>query len=145
MSSMQCRGGGGCSSGAIVRRSSTPHTPQRYRTLMRRISPLGGGGGSELVMLRNMPRPIFQMNHTRARPIATQTMVPNMIGCELEAFDDEGVGQTAAFAHRLQAVAAACSFEFVEQRAREARTRCAKRMTQGDCSTVDVDLLHVGV
>ena len=45
--------------------------------LMRRISPLGGGGGSELVMLRNMPRPTFQMNHTSASPIATQTNVPN--------------------------------------------------------------------
>jgi hypothetical protein len=44
---------------------------------MRRISPLGGGGGNELVMLRNMPRPTFQMNHTKARPIPTQTMVPN--------------------------------------------------------------------
>ena len=74
---MQCRGGGGFSSGASVSLSSTPQTLQRYRTLMRRISPLGGGGGSELVMLRNMPSPTFQMNHTSASPIATQTNVPN--------------------------------------------------------------------
>jgi hypothetical protein len=46
---------------------------------MRRISPAGGGGGSELVMLRNMPSPTFQMNHTSANPIATQTTVSNMM------------------------------------------------------------------
>jgi hypothetical protein len=28
-------------------------------------------------MLRSMPRPTFQMNHTRARPTPTQMMVPN--------------------------------------------------------------------
>jgi len=46
---------------------------------MRRISPLGGGGGNELVMLRNMPKPTFQMNHTNERPMATQTIVPNVL------------------------------------------------------------------
>jgi hypothetical protein len=47
--------------------------------LTRRISPLGGGGGSGLVMLRNMPIPIFQMNQNIARPAPTQMIVSNMI------------------------------------------------------------------
>jgi len=47
--------------------------------LIRRISPEGGGGGSELVMLRNMPSPTFQMNTRSSNPIVTQTIVPNIV------------------------------------------------------------------
>jgi hypothetical protein len=46
---------------------------------MRRISPVGGGGGNDVVMLRSMPNPVFQMNRTKNSPIATQTIVPNTV------------------------------------------------------------------
>ena len=45
MSSRQCRGGGGSSSGAIVNLSSTPQTSHRYLRFTLRSSPLGGGSG----------------------------------------------------------------------------------------------------
>jgi hypothetical protein len=77
MSSRQCRGGGGSSSGAIVNLSSTPHTPHRYRTFTLRISPAGGGGGSGRVMARNMPIPVFHRNTMRTSPMPTQTTVEN--------------------------------------------------------------------
>ena len=51
--------GGGSSSGAIVNRSSTPQTSQRYRTFTLRISPGGGGGGSGWVSDRSMAMPVF--------------------------------------------------------------------------------------
>ncbi len=88
---------------------------------MRRISPVGGGAGSVLVILRNIPRPTFQIRRSSTRPNPTQTIVPNT-GCwrDLEAFDDERVGQATTHTHRLQTVATTGALEFVEQRAGEA-------------------------
>src|ERR1700716_3854163 len=62
-----------------------------------------------------------------------------------EALDDGGVGHAAAFAHGLQAPAAAGALELVEQGGHELGPRAAERMTRGDGSAVDVDLAHVGV
>ncbi len=75
MSSKQCLGGGGSSSGAITMRSSVPHTLQRYRTLILRISPDGGGGGIDEVIDRSMPNPIFQVKRMMTRPMPTHTNV----------------------------------------------------------------------
>jgi hypothetical protein len=46
---------------------------------MRRISPLGGGGGNELVMLRSMPSPVRQMITSNTSPTAIQITVPNTV------------------------------------------------------------------
>jgi hypothetical protein len=59
-------------------RNSTPHTPQRYRTLILRISPAGGGAGNGEVMLRNMPMPVRQIIISMSTPTRNQTTVPNM-------------------------------------------------------------------
>ena len=61
----------GSSSGAIVKRSSTPQTSQRYRTFTLRISPAGGGGGSGRVSERSIAMPVFHTTipmRTPARP-----------------------------------------------------------------------------
>src|SRR6476659_6549528 len=62
-----------------------------------------------------------------------------------EPFDDGGVGETAALAHRLQAVAAAGALELVEQRGHETRTGAAERVAERDRAAVHVHTLHVGV
>ena len=75
MSSRQCFGGGGSSSGAINIFSSTPQTSQRYRTLMRRISPVGGGAGNDRVTDRSIPIPDFQTTNASRTPNATHRTV----------------------------------------------------------------------
>ncbi len=114
MSSRQCFGGGGSSSGAITIRSSTPQTPQRYRTLILRISPEGGGGGSEVVMERNMPIPTFQINKNSTTPPKNQMMVENA-GIYLEALNDGGIGHAATFAHGLQTKASTSALKFIQE------------------------------
>ena len=79
MSSKQWRGGGGSSSGAMVIRSSVPHTLQRYRTLMRRISPDGGGGGNVDVIDLSMPKPNFHTNRIMMSPPINQ-MTADKVG-----------------------------------------------------------------
>src|SRR5690606_8962312 len=75
MSSRQCFGGGGSSSGAIISFSSTPHTLHRYLTFTRRISPEGGGsGGGEGIDLSSA-MPGFHSTTAITRPAATQTTV----------------------------------------------------------------------
>jgi hypothetical protein len=75
MSSKQCRGGGGSSSGARVNLISKPQTVHRYFTLILRISPAGGGSGMGVVMLRSMPKPLFHRTIPIKRPRATQMIV----------------------------------------------------------------------
>ncbi len=77
MSSRQCFGGGGSSSGAITMRSSTPHTLHRYRTLILRNSPDGGGGGMLDVIDLSIPNPNFHVMRKMSRPTVTHTMVPH--------------------------------------------------------------------
>ena len=77
ISSRQCFGGGGSSSGAITMRNSTPHTLQRYRTLILRISPDGGGGGMLVVIDFNMPKPNFHVTRKINTPTAHHTKVPH--------------------------------------------------------------------
>jgi len=45
--------------------------------LILRISPAGGGGGSDVVIERNIPMPTFQMNRNSTTPPANQMMVEN--------------------------------------------------------------------
>ena len=75
MSSRQCRGGGGSSSGANIILSSSPQTLQRYLTLILRISPGGGGAGIGVVMLRNMPIPVFHRTYAKTNAQPTQMTV----------------------------------------------------------------------
>src|SRR5438270_2267684 len=62
-----------------------------------------------------------------------------------ETLDDGGVGHAAAFAHGLEAVAAAGALELVEQRGHELGARAAQRVTEGDGAAIHVDLVHVGM
>lgn len=75
MSSRQCRGGGGSSSGAIVNLSSTPQTSQRYLRFTLRSSPVGGGSGGSEVMLRNIMIPVFHRTYPMRMPHPTQMIV----------------------------------------------------------------------
>ena len=68
MSSRQCLGGGGSSSGAIVNLSSTPQTLHRYLTFTLRISPAGGGGGSGRVRAAEHADPDFPQDHGHQQP-----------------------------------------------------------------------------
>ena len=61
-----------------------------------------------------------------------------------DPLDDRGVGQAAALAHRLQAVAAAGALELVEQRRHQLRARRAERVAERDRAAVDVGLGEVG-
>ncbi len=62
-----------------------------------------------------------------------------------EAFDDGDIGLAATLTHRLQSVATTGSLEFVQQRGHETSPGGSEWMPKGDCSTVDIDLRHVGV
>jgi hypothetical protein len=42
-----------------------------------RISPAGGGGGNELVILRNSAMPVFQIKSKSTTPTPTQMTVEN--------------------------------------------------------------------
>src|SRR4051812_47910718 len=55
---------------------------------------------------------------------------------ELQTLDDRHVGLTAAFAHRLQAIAAAGALELVQQRRHQAGAGGSERMAEGDGATV---------
>jgi hypothetical protein len=67
---------------------------------MRRSSPLGGGGGSELVMLRSIPSPIFQMNQNIAKPTASQMMVSNIGAQTADRWFDSRIGSDATLNQR---------------------------------------------
>ena len=60
-------------------RNSTPHTVQRYRTLIRRMTPVGGGGGGAVDAPRNIANPHFQVNQKMATPPRIHRMRPSMI------------------------------------------------------------------
>jgi hypothetical protein len=75
MSSRQCRGGGGSSSGASVSLISKPHTLHRYLTLTLRSSPAGGGGAIGVVKLRSRPMPLFHRTKASASPATSQMRV----------------------------------------------------------------------
>src|SRR4029079_7431150 len=75
MSSRQCRGGGGSSSGASVSLISRPQTLQRYLTLTLRSSPGGGGGAIGVVKLLSRPMPLFHRITASARPAISQMIV----------------------------------------------------------------------
>src|ERR1043165_10032877 len=75
MSSRQCLGGGGSSSGASVSLISRPHTLQRYLTLTLRSSPGGGGGGIGVVKLRSRPTPLFHRTVAITREPSTHKLV----------------------------------------------------------------------
>ena len=97
MSSRQCRGGGGSSSGASVSLISSPHTLHRYLTLTLRSSPAGGGAGIGVMKLLSRPIPLFhrikprrqtgQHPHDRRQrrhhPQATREVRPGLGGARI--------------------------------------------------------------
>src|SRR4029077_19187927 len=163
MSSMQWRGGSGTSSVASVILICAPHTEQRYFRLTLRISPSGGGGGSGGPRPRSNPTPTLISTPAISSATTKPTKAPMALQANdrpgqrepaqrepadrrsAQALDDGGVRQAAAFAHRLQAVAAARALELVDERRHETGARAAQWMPEGDGPPVDIDLLHVRV
>src|SRR5438270_7799956 len=92
-----------------------------------------------------MPPAAPPTSTSRSTPSATRqpTRTPPW-SSTAEPFDDGDVGLAAAFAHGLQAVAAAGALELVEQGCHQADAGGAQRVAQGDGATVDVDLGEVG-
>jgi hypothetical protein len=80
ISSWQCRGAGGSCSGDSTVRISKPQIEHRYRSVMRRISPSGGGPGNGVPMARSMPTP--NLSVTNAKPVAAtiRTNMLNLMG-----------------------------------------------------------------
>src|SRR3954451_17062975 len=75
MSSRQCLGGGGSSSGASVSLISSPQRLQRYLTFTLRSSPAGGGVVTGALKLFSRPTPLFHRTNPIPTPNATQMMV----------------------------------------------------------------------
>lgn len=84
MSSKQCFGGGGSSSGAIVNFNSTPQTSQRNLMFTFRISPGGGGAGVAIVTARNMVIPTRHKAYIRNTPNAYQITEPKVTAVMLD-------------------------------------------------------------
>ena len=78
MSSKQCFGGGGSSSGAMVNFNSTPQTSQRNLMFTFRISPGGGGSGVAIVTARNMVIPTRHKKYISNTPKAVQITEPKV-------------------------------------------------------------------
>src|SRR6186997_700603 len=76
MSSKQCFGGGGSSSGANVNLSSTPQTSHRYLTFTLRSSPGSGGSTGGRDNARSIPIPVFQITTAINRPASTHSTLP---------------------------------------------------------------------
>ena len=93
MSSKQCFGGGGSSSGAIVSFNSTPQTSQRNLMFTFRISPGGGGAGVAIVTARNIVMPTRHSTYISTTPKANHTTEPNvtaiMLGAPLRSYPQE--------------------------------------------------------
>ena len=92
MSSKQCFGGGGSSSGAIVSFSSTPQTSQRNLMFTFRISPGGGGSGVAIVTARNMVMPTRHKAYISTTPKANQITDPKVTAIMLD-LDDQSYPQ----------------------------------------------------
>jgi len=75
MSSWQCRGGGGSSSGATRICTSVPHNEHRYIIRTRRSSPAGGGSGMGRARLPSMNMPTRMM--INPAPIAITILSAN--------------------------------------------------------------------
>lgn len=54
---------------------STPHTSHRYFRLILRSSPVGGGSGGSIVMLRSIAMPLFHRMYPKKIPNPTQIIV----------------------------------------------------------------------
>src|SRR4029079_5316403 len=76
ISSRQCLGGGGSSSGANVNFSSTPQTSHRYLTFTFRSSPASGGATGGRDNARSIPTPIFHTTTASSRPARTHSTLP---------------------------------------------------------------------
>src|SRR6202044_3546213 len=74
----------------------------------------------------------------------TAAMALLSIRSRSEPLDDRGVGHPAAFAHGLQAVAAAGGLKVVQQRGHQLGSGAAERVAQGDRAAARVEPVLVG-
>ena len=84
MSSKQCFGGGGSSSGAIVNFNSTPQTSQRNLMFTYLISPCGVGSGVAILTARNMLIPTRHKTYISNTPKANQITDPKVTAVMLD-------------------------------------------------------------
>jgi hypothetical protein len=63
----------------------------------------------------------------------------------LQTLDDRDIRHAAALTHCLQSIALSAGFKGVQQCRHESRSGAAERMTQSNCSTVDVEAGRIGV
>src|SRR5690606_6897635 len=129
-------------------------TPKGLSVIVRQraISAASASGVGWVSAVRMPSPPAFETAAaSSARP--THCMPPWTMGCSMpsrrvngvliamsERLNDGDVGQAAALAHRLQAVALAAGAQCVHQGGHELRARGAQRMAQCDGATVDVEL-----
>src|SRR5205807_1167958 len=77
------------------------------------------------------------------RRISSCSSVGAKLSIELNPFNDRAIGHTAAFTHRLQAVAAAPTLQFVQENSSKPCAGGSQRVADGNCSTIDVDPLPI--
>src|SRR5690606_30777892 len=134
-------------------------TPKGLSVIVRqRAISAASASGVGWVSAVRMPRPpaLETAAASSARP--THCMPPWTMGCSMpsrrvngvliamsERLDDGDVGQAAALAHCLQAVALAVRTQGMHEGGHELRARRAQRMAERDRTPVDVEPVRIGV
>src|SRR5262245_41008725 len=93
---------------------------------------------------RPPPAPVTLATRALQIPIKRPSPQPSPAcgrGRNSKTLDDRYVGLAAAFAHGLQAIAAAGALELVQQRCHQLGAGCAQRVTECDRAAVHVEAL----
>src|SRR5690606_8579562 len=134
-------------------------TPKGLSVIVRqRAISAASASGVGCVSAVRMPRPpaLETAAASSARP--THCMPPWTMGCSMpsrrengvliamsERLHDGHVGQSAAFAHRLQAIALAACAQCVHQGGHELGAGGPERMAECDRAAVDVEAVRIGL